>query len=1324
MFWNKLFVSALFGLFIVAFSLVLVNAEFEGDLEVLNRTATVDDYRNVTSNITFMRVYSTEVNLPNLTGSHLPYTQVTNLSANSYNMSLVWNDRSVVFDFYTKNESGYKEYLSEKSQQDIDDLELITSIFSFRSSYHYTHNMTSNLSLQPYIFGYDFILENTDCSAQNYTLLCDEQAIYFQDAVLEQNLSVNLTQQSVEFSGNDLSYIDPTTRIKALPTNNGATDEIEKFCDPGPGHETYEYEEDRLWDIGTEDSPSNTEGKNTRGWIIFDLDKNLPTNVVTVTDVNLTVEFTDIDNVDCSNVDIELRRIDGENYDMNPNTEPLAGELYEAIDDNVKYAEFANLEDEDEGLHTIDLGEDAVVEVQQNLNGVPDDDFIIGIFSNDEQCPGEVCDVDIEDLLGPNPPYIDVRYTAADITPPNTTATATSPPGGASYAFGTTANKDVEITLSCLDTGGDPGPSGCDVTKYCINSSDNCEPVTTYSSPFTIMLEGTHYVRFRSIDNAGNVELIQSRTVVIDKDFPTNPAVYVNGLKVWEHGGSFQVSDVTDNFAQELQGALANCAPDSEGYCDIPIVIHTDTAGIVNVSDINIYFETGEYFWNISSLAELSTYRTRVSATDGMFNTSWDESDSDFKITKTPIGAPGISFVSPTPANESLLNATNTVGINLSTQDSTDDHYTFVNFDEDLVLWIRMDDRDLEGNPLDLSSYSNNGSLEGDAYIDSLGYFGNTGQFSGSSGSQIRIPNSDSLRFTANESFSISTWVYVPSLPNAWKGIITKSRSSGTWYGLWIKATNNKWVFGGQSNLVGSTAQTGWNHIVLVQDGKKNKRKIFLNGVLDIDTGSAEDANGTGDLIIGSSNFSTENFNGSVDEVIIFNRALSIGEVQSLYNSTAYQYYNEFSDLDNGNYVFTGHAVDTEGNRNQTEERQVTIELADLNAPSISFVNPTPSNGSSQSSTSIFVNISSSDLEGSDHYTFTDFNSDLILWDRMDDVSGNNIIDLSSHNHNGTLRGNALIGSGIYGDALNLDGNNSYVFTNVAKEELPDSEITITAWVKPDVLTGDNFRSIITTYTNNSGGYGLRLIGDGADSGKLQFYYRSAGTWHDNTNGTTSLPLNEWSFVAVTYDGNSVKLYVNGAEDASYTNSDPLIPMNDLTIGSLNFSNNGVLDYWDGSIDEVLMFNRALSAGEVSALYNASANQYSHEFAGLSNGQIYHFVGHSVDVFANRNQTETRTVEVSAVLNIPELKVVYQNLTERVFRFVINNSFTSSIAGVSWTLDTGESNITAEQNASLQSGEDLDVYVYHNYTSSGNYTIIASATNGTYSDERSIQIEV
>lgn len=237
-----------------------------------------------------------------------------------------------------------------------------------------------------------------------------------------------------------------------------------------------------------------------------------------------------------------------------------------------------------------------------------------------------------------------LRTFYVDINPPITTATATSPPGGPSYTFGSTTNDTVQITLNCNDT-----KSGCKTgyPKYCTDSNNTCSPTTTYSSMINISNEGTNYIRYYSKDNVENNETIKSSTIIIEINYTKNPSMYVNGIQVWNYTDYFETTETTNDFAQQLNDVLDACEADAEGYCNIPITLHSDSAGKINISDINIYFNITEYIWNISNLAELSTYKVRIRALDDLLESDWNESDEDFTIGAIVDNPPIITLISP-----------------------------------------------------------------------------------------------------------------------------------------------------------------------------------------------------------------------------------------------------------------------------------------------------------------------------------------------------------------------------------------------------------------------------------------------------------------------------------------------------------------------------------------------------------------------------------------------------------------------------------------------------------------------------------------------------
>lgn len=291
-------------------------------------------------------------------------------------------------------------------------------------------------------------------------------------------------------------------------------------------------------------------------------------------------------------------------------------------------------------------------------------------------------------------------------------------------------------------------------------------------------------------------------------------------------------------------------------------------------------------------------------------------------------GAPRISFVNPTAANNTFQNF-NSVFVNVSSND-TSNNYAFADFDDSLVFWMRMDDAN-SSTAFDLSRYSNNGTLNG-SIINSTGYFGNASHFDGFNDSIII--NKDVL---ANENltngFTFSAWIYPI---NAGSGMIFDQATVTLRFSI---NTNTLRATISNSSLSLHFAQTGpvsivagnWYHAVSTFDIATKNLSVYINGTVYASKNISQfDFHGSDDLLIsyvGMKSDGTDRFNGTIDEILIFNRTLSINEVAALYNASANKYFRNFTSLSESTYKFKAHAVDSAGNKNETEERIITIDL-------------------------------------------------------------------------------------------------------------------------------------------------------------------------------------------------------------------------------------------------------------------------------------------------------------------------------------------------------------------------------------------------------------
>jgi prepilin-type N-terminal cleavage/methylation domain-containing protein len=90
--------------------------------------------------------------------------------------------------------------------------------------------------------------------------------------------------------------------------------------------------------------------------------------------------------------------------------------------------------------------------------------------------------------------------------------------------------------------------------------------------------------------------------------------------------------------------------------------------------------------------------------------------------------------------------------------------------------------------------------------------------------------------------------------------------------------------------------------------------------------------------------------------------------------------------------------------------------------------------------------------------------------------------------------------------------------------------------------------------------------------------------WANDLSWISADIVNGWNNIVVTYDGTTEKGYVNGAFESSYSPATPSVPLTNVVIGGKIYVGDG--DF-SGQIDDVRVYNRALSSAEISALYNA-----------------------------------------------------------------------------------------------------------------------------------------
>lgn len=211
----------------------------------------------------------------------------------------------------------------------------------------------------------------------------------------------------------------------------------------------------------------------------------------------------------------------------------------------------------------------------------------------------------------------------------------------------------------------------------------------------------------------------------------------------------------------------------------------------------------------------------------------------------------------------------------------------------------------------------------------------------------------------------------------------------------------------------------------------------------------------------------------------------------------------------------------------------------------------------------------------------------LISYLTLNESSGN---ALDSHNSNdATLVASPTQGfSGKLGTAYDFEYSEQDYLSDNDHPVLSNNTGSISAWVRAESFPTYYHTIIGFGYTSGSDPYGYFGV-DG--SGHVRFHIHTNGDFLILLEGTdTQIISGNWYHVVVTCDGTNNKLYVNGNEETlNYNSYGDGYWFNDVAVNTFTYgiiSRNALLYPWDGLIDEVGIWDRALNSTEISQLYN------------------------------------------------------------------------------------------------------------------------------------------
>jgi len=257
----------------------------------------------------------------------------------------------------------------------------------------------------------------------------------------------------------------------------------------------------------------------------------------------------------------------------------------------------------------------------------------------------------------------------------------------------------------------------------------------------------------------------------------------------------------------------------------------------------------------------------------------------------------------------------------------------------------------------------------------------------------------------------------------------------------------------------------------------------------------------------------------------------------------------------------------------------------------------TNTSSSTSSTSSITSNNSTSTTSGSSTTTTTvTLPSGLVLHWTFDtaNISATTVADTSNNGGTGTMNGSPAVVDGKINQALSFNGVNSYVSMS-AYSDIPtffNNSVTLAAWIKTTNAT--RTESIISKYS--AGGSAAGYIFKTDSAGHLEFTVGGVdiSSYPGWAIDTATVNDGQWHHVAVVVTmGQGVQFYVDGTPTSSTKMSllDGGDAGADLEVGACNYPPYAA--YFTGTIDDVQLYNRALSAAEIGTAYSYAGGSQS-----------------------------------------------------------------------------------------------------------------------------------
>jgi len=472
----------------------------------------------------------------------------------------------------------------------------------------------------------------------------------------------------------------------------------------------------------------------------------------------------------------------------------------------------------------------------------------------------------------------------------------------------------------------------------------------------------------------------------------------------------------------------------------------------------------------------------------------------------------------------------------------------------------------------DSSGFGNNGTIINTTWTN--GEKGNSLEFNGTNS---YIETGQDLSWDASQNFSIGFWMKSNSNTTI-QGIMGKpGRNSWEWSFIRINESLSfsYWNTGGSQAIqisAGGMKKDVWYRVFLVYNGTSKKAELYVNGSLIKSqapiTGTFQNRNNN--VTIGytySSAFTPFDyyFNGSIDEIKIYNKSLSLSEIE--------QDYNSYISICRNNIIESGEVCDN----------------LNLNGKACSDF------GFTGAGLSCLGDCSNYNLSGC-------YNTlgDLVLNLSFNEGAGSTAYDSSGYGNNGTLTGGNRV-PGIKGQGIKFNGIYTGALTENIKIPLSQSlnftdnhAFSASIWINPlpkpkAIGLAQDFYLFSQGNVENASNYQGYAIYLEWDWNKTVITTKSNMPFSSSGQGLVvdinKLNYSTWENYLMVFNGSVLSLYRDGKFIGTDTDANVNISSSykDMYIGALI----GTYKPVNGTIDEFKIWNRALTNSEVLAEYNS-----------------------------------------------------------------------------------------------------------------------------------------